>query len=254
MKKLIASFVVMLVAASSANADLFDQNVTPDVIFGAGNANGSWTVDRTAGVELGLRAKLRHNSVGAPENTFNSNGDGTYTFFAGVAPTQSSPTAVWSFEWSINSNFDGTSGLFLDDMTYEFSMTSTNGNTFNPLIGNPFDVVNGVNPGAGSVFWDHAIGTNATGNGGGVNATSAGDYANLIAQNNVAQNSWKIHWFADDSFDPTLAGDYDFTLSAYNGGNLVNSVQMTVQVVPEPATIGLFGLAGLALVVRRRRR
>ena len=85
------------------------------------------TTDRAGGIELGLRAKLRHNASGLPENTFNSNGDGTYTFDAGVAPTQSYPTAEWSFEWSINSDYDGSSSLLLDDLTYELSMTSSTG-------------------------------------------------------------------------------------------------------------------------------
>lgn len=76
--------------AAGASALSFNQNVTPDVIYGSGNANGSWTVDRSNGVELGLRGKLRHNAAGAPENTFNSNGNGTYSFAAGVAPTQPS--------------------------------------------------------------------------------------------------------------------------------------------------------------------
>ena len=243
MKKLIASFAVILLAASSANADLFDQNVTPEVIFGSGNANGSFTVERMNGVELGLRGKLRHNSSGLAENTFNSNGDGTYSFNAGVAPTQSSPTAEWSFEWSINSNFDGTSGWNLVDLTYELSMMSVDTGSMIPI----FDPIND------GTYWDHAIGTNATGNGGGTVAADDTDYANLIAANNVAQNSWKPHWFASP-FDPTLAGDYIFTLTAYNGNTQVASTSMTVQVVPEPATISLFGLAGLALVVRRRRR
>ncbi|MFT5450479.1 MAG: hypothetical protein ACI9DC_005687, partial [Gammaproteobacteria bacterium] len=39
--------------------------------------------DRVNGVELGLRGKLRHNATGAPENTFNSNADGTFSFAAG---------------------------------------------------------------------------------------------------------------------------------------------------------------------------
>ncbi|MEQ8837455.1 MAG: hypothetical protein RID07_11680, partial [Lacipirellulaceae bacterium] len=95
--KLVLSAVIAVALGGSASAvTSFDQNVTPDVIFGSGNANGGFTVDTDNGVELGLRAKLRHNAVGAPENTFNSNGDGTYTFKSGVAPTQSFPTAEWS--------------------------------------------------------------------------------------------------------------------------------------------------------------
>ena len=253
MKRLITSCVVVLIAASSASADLYDQNVTNNVIFGSGNANGSFTVDRDNGVELGLRGKLRHNAAGAAENTFNSNGDGTYTFNAGVAPTQSSPTAVWSFEWSINTDYDGTTGWNLADLTYEFSMNSTNGNTFNPVIGNPFDVINGINPGTGTVYWDHAQGDNSTANGAGAVAVDETDYANMIATNSLAQNSWKIHWFADPSFDPTLAGDYTFNLRALDGNTEVANVSMVVQVIPEPTTLSVIGLAGVACVFRRRR-
>ena len=61
----------------------FDQNVTSNAIFGSGNANGGFTVDRSNGVELGLRCKVRFNASNAPENTFNSNDDGTYSFAAG---------------------------------------------------------------------------------------------------------------------------------------------------------------------------
>lgn len=37
----------------------FDQDVTPDAIFGSGNANGGFAVAREDGIELGLRSKLR---------------------------------------------------------------------------------------------------------------------------------------------------------------------------------------------------
>jgi hypothetical protein len=53
-------------------ARVFDQNVAPEVIFGSGNANGSFTNNQTGSVELGLRAKVRYPT---PMNTFNSNGD-----------------------------------------------------------------------------------------------------------------------------------------------------------------------------------
>jgi len=69
-----------LSVSAAGAATLFDQNVTPDVIFGSGNANGAFTVDRAEGVELGMRGKLRYNLGGVPENTFNSNGDGSYSF------------------------------------------------------------------------------------------------------------------------------------------------------------------------------
>lgn len=233
---------------TSANADLFDQNVTSDVIFGSGNANGSFTVEREDGVEVGLRAKLRHNAVGAPENTFNSNGDGTYTFDAGVAPTQSADTAVWSFEWSINSNYDGTSGHNLMDISYSLSMTSSTGVSMAA-----FDPINDVNPGAGAVFWDHAIGTNATGNGDGTSAGTEAEYGTLIANNNIAQNSWKPHWVVP-GFDPTAVGTYTFVLSASDLSGEIASTSITVNAVPEPTSASILMIAGgFGLVCRRRR-
>src|SRR3546814_4080660 len=100
--------LLLLAMAGFANTTVwFDQNVTKEVIFGSGNANGSFTVDRQNGIELGLRAKLRFDETNQPQNTFNSNGDGTYSFPAGTPPTgfgfdpNSPTTPVWNFEWSI---------------------------------------------------------------------------------------------------------------------------------------------------------
>ena len=126
---------VLMCGSYSQAALLYDQNVTPDVIFGAGNENGAFTVgagmadagtsnERT--VEIGLRGKLRFDENGQPQNTFNSNGDGTYTFQAGVAPGQSSVTPVWNFEWSINTASDLQANVphstTLDGLTYELGI------------------------------------------------------------------------------------------------------------------------------------
>lgn len=249
--------------APASFAVLFDQNVTPDVIFGSGNANGSYTVDRNSGVELGLRGKLRHNAAGAPENTFNSNGDGTYSFAAGVAPTQSSPTAVWSFEWSINTDFDGSTGLNLDAFTYALGLDT------DPSLGTAFiafDPINALNPATGAVQWDHSIGDNTTGNGGGTeilnSSSDTAGYAALLAQNNVAQNSWKAHWFFGPGFDPTLDATYDLYLAAFDatGAQVARTdIQIIVGAggsapVPEPATLALASTALLGCALRRRRK
>jgi len=259
---------MLLLAQPAWSAIEFDQSVTPDVIFGSGNANGSFTTDRRndyqddTGVELGLRAKLRHNASGLPENTFNSNGDGTYSFAAGSAPFQSASTAVWSFEWSINSDYDGTTAWNLSDLTYLLSIDT------NPSAGTSFlsfDPINGLNLATGAVQWDHAIGDNSTGNGGGSkipnspsNTTTNAAYATAIGSNNVAQNSWKPHWFIG-GFDPTVDGTYDFQLQAFGEGGEVASTSMQVIVgaggaVPEPVSMIVWTLLGtVGLSVGRRR-
>jgi PEP-CTERM motif-containing protein len=237
---------------SSAQAvTQFDQNVTNNAIFGGGNINGSYTTDRANGVELGLRGKLRFDAANQPQNIFNSNGDGTYTFNAGVAPggfgfAPNSPTTpVWNFEWSINSNFDGTSGENLDGLVYEIGIDfdpgpGTNFLTFDPII---------------QPFADHSIGDNTTAQSAGVEATDAPSYAALILNNNLAQNSWNMEFFNDapfDTFDPTVPGVYDFYIEAQTQpGAPLARVDAQIIVVPEPASLALLGLGGLAMLRRR---
>jgi hypothetical protein len=203
---------------------LYDQNVTPDVLFGTGNNNGSWTVDRnsTTGVELGLRAKVR----GA--NTFNSQGNGTYI----QAPGTVSGGASWNFEWSVNTDWNGLSGLNLNDLTYVLRMDN------NPGLGTTFtsfDPINAADPNTGNILWDHGIGNNTTGNGLGDNdaGRNVATYAALIAGNNVAQNSWRPHFYY--AFDPNVEGTYTFQLEAFQAGASIGMTEMTV-VVPEPST------------------
>jgi hypothetical protein len=288
-----------MMASAGANALAFDQNVTPDVIFGDGNANGGFTVDTAGNIEVGLRGKLRHNADGQPENTFNSNGDGTYTFNPGIAPEQNSPTAEWSFEWSVNTNLpagglnqgggDGGSSLSsnLSNYTYLLQLDS------NPAVGEAdffvsFDPITWPRlVGGGSTVnqWDHAIGNNSTVNGGGsvVSNGSADEaaYANLLANNNVAQNSWKPHWFINQAwadlsqsttgapsgtvnFDPTVSGEYEIRLSVFGGEqDALASTSIFIQVgeldtppngdVPVPGTLALFGLGLLGTAATRRR-
>ena len=238
----------------------YDQDVTPDVIFGSGNANGGFTTDTVGSVELGLRAKVRFDENNLPQNVFNSNGDGTYTFQDGLPPTGfgfaagSPSTATWNFEWSINSDVDG-SGTPLDQLTYQLSIDFDPGAGTNFLS---FDPINDINGGTGTVQWDHAIGTNATGNGGGTsipnNTSDAAGYATAIATNNVAQNSWNMEFFdsATFPFDGAAVGIYTFTLSASDNSGVVASTSIDVEVVPEPTSLALLAIGGLTVLRRRR--
>jgi len=129
-----AAFVIGVTGAALADIE-FDEDVTPDVIFGSGNDNGAFTTDRRNGIEIGLRGKVRFD---VPLNVFNSGGDGTYSFDAGYATTgfwwdqPSTSTPLWNFEWTVNTDFDDTSGLVLNDLTYELGLD------FDPSLGTNF--------------------------------------------------------------------------------------------------------------------
>ena len=268
MRHLRTSMTAATATLAMTATPLLAGNVTPDVIFGSGNANGSFTIDQGSGVELGLRGKLRFNESNSPENTFNYDGVNTYTFRRGNPPTgfgfdpNNPTTPVWNFEWSINSDYNDTSGDKLDDFKYELSLDadSSAGTNFES-----FDPINDQNPGANNqVQWDHGIGNNSTGNGGGTKILNDSDsdddgYGNLIADNNVAQNSWSYEFFNDSgkltSFDPNDVGTYTITLSAFNANDeKVAGSSININVVPSPSAAfgGLMLLGGLAL--RRRRR
>lgn len=249
MKKLFAALIGLVFCSSSYAAVIYDGDVTPDVIFGSGNANGGWTIfrDDNLGLELALRAKLRFNDSGLPENTFNSNGDGTYTFDAVSAPGQSSNVGVWNFEWSINTDLNNT-GRNLSDLIYSFGI-EFNGTDLFPQ----FDIINGINPFFNAVAWDHSLGNNATGNGNGTSNVIT--YAATIPTLNVAQNSQQIHWWAGgDNFDPTNAGVFTFDLSAMTAnGEELGSVSIDVITeVNAPAALGVIALALLPFAMRRK--
>ncbi len=262
------------VAATVSLALASGDTVNPDVIFGSGNANGSFTIANGGGIELGLRAKVRYNAANAPENTFNYDGVDTYTMQAGSpdgAPAAGwaiGDNARWNFEWSVNTDVNGTTGNNLDDFNYQIAMFRVNadGSTIGDALA--FDMINGYNPATSAVQWDHSIGNNTTGNGEGVEIWNSQDnaalYADRIANNNVAQNSWNYGFFdgiagtALEDWDFNAVGSYIIRLSAFDKitGLEIVSESITVNVVPLPtaawAGLGMLGAFAGIRTIRRR--
>lgn len=197
----------------------FDQNVTPEVIFGSGNTNGAFTVARSGALELGLRSKQRFPAA----NTFNSNGDGSYSWNTGDA--SGNGDGEWNFEWTVNTDVDGSSGLTVGDYTYEIGID------YDPSGDTDFNAFDPITSTALVPIWDHAFGTNATGNGGGTTFTSSqAAYQGALDTFNVAQQSWR-HTFFDVppfTFDPTLPGRYDVYLAAFLGGAEVARTEIAI--------------------------
>ncbi|NCQ34420.1 hypothetical protein GW813_04935 [bacterium] len=221
----------MLLLAVPAFGLTYDQNVTPDVIFGSGNANGHFTVDQANGVELGLRGKVRFNASGLPENTFNELAPGEYYFLAGVGTGQSDITPTWAFEWSVNTDFAGAGNGLVGDFAYELGLDydpspATNYLVFDPITPNTLPM--------SAPYWDHSMGDNSTANGAGVEAGDAPTYTSYLQTYNVAQNSWRYSWFDGFStFNPNDTGVYDIYLAAFSSGTEVARTHIEVHVYNE---------------------
>lgn len=259
--------LMFFAAATSASAGgdiTHNTDVTPDVIFGDGNANGGFTIDGSGGdVELGLRAKLRYDNAGLPQNVFPTTGGGQFNFSVndGNPPAGRS---IFNFEWSVNTDVDDSNSISLDFYEYELSIDYDP----SPAVGmtNGVDVI--IFDPINQPYVDNAIGDNSTGNGDGTVAPRAGavptaaeiaEYQALIANNNVAQNSWNLGFFEPAGFDPQTPGIYTITLAAFDRGRLrgSTSIDVTVSPIPVPAALPLmasalaaFGFAGW----RRRQR
>ncbi|WP_445428970.1 PEP-CTERM sorting domain-containing protein [Alishewanella sp. HL-SH05] len=226
-------------------------NVTPNVIFGSGNANGSFTGINDGFFELALRGKLRYNLAGQPAGIYNYDGNKTYTFQPsdGIAPANRS---LFSFDWSINVDPTGNQGTFLDQFTYLLQID------FDPSAGVDYLAFDPINV----PLADHAFGDNTTGNGRGTKAVNAVGYEILRTGSNVAQNSWNLGFFAPTGFDVQTQGIYTITLSAFDQQNdrtastSIDIIYGAVPAsVPEPSALMLMfgGLMGLGAVARRRR-
>lgn len=218
--------------------------LTSDVIFGSGNADGSFTGVTEGSLELALRAKQRYPS---PANVFNYDGNNTYTFANnGNAANRS----VFNVEWSINTDINETGGnpaVSVGDYSYtlEYDLDPTMGTLFSSRDAIKSDNARGfngtANGGGGTLFWENPAVWN--------------DY-------NVSQNSQNMGFSSTfgDVTDPDAEGHFTFRLSAFDGTTKIGSTEIHVVVgnipgVPVPAALPLMltGLAGFVAFRRRRK-
>jgi len=210
--------LALVFSAGAASA----ASVSPDIIFGSGNANGGFTVTDTTlnfpgspfsgSLELGLRAKLRYDASGAPQNQFNYDGVDTYSFNLadGNSPAN---RAMWNFEWSVNSQ-----GITDSRTGGPVPLSADNARIYDLILS--FD----TDPTAGTAFTSYNVildgdayyGTNATANGGGtyVNTFDTNSANDVIpAGSTVAQNSVNYGFLPGA---PLGAGLFDIKLSAFS--------------------------------------
>jgi hypothetical protein len=247
--KLSGVFAIFLIATpTTALATLINGTglVTPDVIFGSGNGNGSFTGETNNNIEVALRAKQRYPKA----DVFNYDGIDTYTFDSLLLTTNPANRSVFNFEWSINVDQSGTSGLHLSDFRYMFSFDTDPTALVSYSNFDPFNV-----PG----FFDHSLGDNTTANGGGIESASNAELSANMSQYSVAQQSANLGF--GYSVDPDLPGIYNFRMDVMGSQSdeVLSSAEISVIVtpvaVPLPATLPLM-LGGLALIsfMSRRRK
>ncbi|MCF6318329.1 MAG: cadherin-like domain-containing protein, partial [Proteobacteria bacterium] len=220
-KKFPVVILSLLLSLTASALVEYDQDVTTQVIFGSGNSNGNFTTDRRNGVEVGLRAKIPF--VG----TTNSNGDGTYSFTLEETDhdNNSGTDRRWNFEFSVNTNYDGSSGNDIDQYTYELGIDGDPGDGSNFLVFDP------ITPTVTQPFFDHSIGDNSTANGAGTEATDGPSYLSLIANNNLLQQSWRHAFFPFpplDTYNPDSPGTYDVYLIVRLAGTEVARTDIKV--------------------------
>ena len=231
------ALLLTLLFASTVNAAL----ITNDKIFGSGNVNRGFTVATFGDLELALRAKQRYTSpndalgVGIVQDIA-----GNYLFDS-TGQTVPSNRALWSFDWSINSDIvDGSDPL----------------NTYNYIMRVDYDPSAAINfieyDPLGIFGTGFYLGTNATDNG----ASSFSVDMTQFGSFNLAQNSVNYGFLPGA---PLGSGQYRIELQAPDAsGQLIGASAIDVYVdttpVNAPASFGMLILAMSGLIIVRLKK
>lgn len=255
--------LALAAAGTQAGAAIVhSSDIVGNAIFGTGNSDGGWTINQTGNMELALRAKVRYDAAGDPQNIFNANGDGTFSHAVGNPGGALSGRARWNFEWSVNTDASGTGGAKLSAYNFVLGVDSDAG------VGTSWHSYSlvGAPPTVGAPY-SHSFGNNSTLEGEGAEAATPAEFATLLSSSSLMQNSSNME-FVDDgvlfgsNFDPNADGNYSFFLEARDlTGALIGRTEITVIVgagatasVSAPASLALAGLGLLALGATRRRK
>lgn len=182
-----------------------------EMYVGTGISNEDFTISQSGDLQLAMKAILRFDENGQPQNITNSNGDGTYTFknneVESGAGWVDENTPEWSFIWSVNTDVSGAGGANLSDYLYLLEMDMDPGEGTNFFSFDPINL-----PGA-----DHAI-VDRSGN----EVQGTDTYQNTIDNNPIAQQSWNYEFFDhlfSQSFDEQNTGTYTIRLAVYDDAN-----------------------------------
>ncbi len=158
-----------------------------------------------------------------------------------------SPTGVWSFEWSINSDYLGRLGMFSSDFTYLLQMRGLPVHLSPRLI--QFLMI--------LTFWDHAIGDNNTLNGGGMVARREHNCntGTLLTVIRSPRTLGSYIGFPASAMIRLILGIISLRLAHIDSNMItVASTTITVRATPEPSGLFTFTAVLMGLGARRKRK
>jgi len=225
-------------SANHASAAITFGSVTPtkangDFIPGGGIAADQFTID-TAGTGESIALKARDRSTSEPIARVGS----LYTVLAGNDPSNVNRSR-WNFDFQFSPG--AGSSAVASDYTYELKVDIDPAVGVTNFVTIPVPPSNIVAP-AGDSFFANP--------GGGAWSDNTTPFVIANSEN------YKFGFIAGPTFTNPDFGEYDIQFSARDAvtNDLVAQSNIQVVAIPEPATLGVLGLASLGLLARRRRR